>query len=189
MRTLLSKVFPAKKGLMKEFEALQEKVDHGGLSEGEANIAMAKTLAKKVTESLGEASPECFSVWLKEAGSEKTALVGWCSSREKVELKSELGEGVAARHRVIGTARPMLLQDESEVLGLLREITTPGSEIPGNWTRAALAPIEKAGESLGISLAFFSRPLEEDDLEGMIRLCDLIGSFLFTGEDGLPVLP
>jgi len=189
MHNLLSKVFPAKKDLTEKFERLQEKVDHMGLSEGEANIEMAKILSKEVTESMGEASPECFTVWLKHKDSETTILVGYCSSEKDINLKKEIEEGKTARHKVLGIRRPVLINEEKEVKDLIKEIIADENKIPENWISAALSPVEKAGEALGLAVAFFTRKLEEEDLEGMIRLSDLLGSYIFTGEEGFPVLP
>ncbi len=190
MANILEKVFPAKKGLAERFESLHQKVDHGGITPAKADLEMATILCREMTASLGEASPRSFSVWLAGPTPSEFLLAGWeCPAGECGPPPSKLPASVTEAGRVMGTRRPLVLEEEGKVRELAEKMFPGKRPGPGEWASAVLLPLEKAGEALGLAAAFFQRRLTEPDVEGLMRFCDLLGSYLFTGEDGLAEIP
>ncbi len=190
MTNILEKVFPAKKGLSERFEALHQKVDHGGISPAKADLEMAGILCGEMTGALGETSPRFFSVWLAGRGPSEFLLAGWsCPGETCGPPPSRLPPSIQEAARVMGTRRPLVLEDPARVRDLAGKLFAETRSLPPEWKTAALVPLEKAGEALGFAAAIFPRELSEQDVEGLIRFCDLLGSYLFTGEDGLAEMP
>ena len=190
MANILEKVFPAKKGLSERFEALHQKVDHGGITPAKADLEMARVLCEEMTGALGEASPRFFSVWLTGPGPSEILLAGWsCRDEECGPPPSRLPSSLQEAGRVMGTRRPLVLEEPGRLRELAGKIFPEKKELPKNWEAAVLVPLEKAGEALGLAVGIFARKLTEPDVEGLIRFCDLLGSHLFTGEDGLAEMP
>ncbi len=190
MTNILEKVFPAKKGLSEKFEALHQKVDHGGITPAKADLEMAGILCREMTRSLGEASARFFSVWLAGPGASEAQLAGWsCRDDECGPPPSRLPSSVQEAARVMGTRRPILLEDPQKVEDLAARVFQEKKGIPSSWKAAALVPLEKAGEALGFAMAVLDRELSGPDMEGLIRFCDLLGSYLFTSDTGLAELP
>ena len=187
MTTLLERLYPIKQELSGHYGKIHEQLDQGALNPGRANLAMADLLSRRMTGVPATTGVSCFSIWFREPAPNLTRLAGWSTREAGIEPLPELEEGNGSRHRVLTTRRPLLVRTRGETLSLAREILV--GAVPASWTAALLAPLEKAGEALGLALAFCARPVGEADLEGLLRLADQLASALFTTADGLPPVP
>jgi len=187
MNSILAKVYPARQELAARGAEIQRKVDQGALPPGKANQALAEVLCGAMVLSLGPAGPACFSVWLRGPAPGDMRLAGWSEAERTLAPRTAWAS--ERLERVLCTRRPQLFQEPAGVSRLGAEVLEEGGAPPETWRSAALLPVEKAGEALGLALAFFPRPLDAPDLEGLIRMVDQLGSLLLTGAEGRPELP